>query len=470
MIRRFSINFALSSMVLDGFMVCISLAIATYLRPNLSSLPFAAEFPAFIATPWIVYLVFAVEWVAISLVFSVYDTKRNVRGIDEFISLTLAALLAAVALSGTLYLTYREVSRLLFLVFVVIAYLLMLGWRFCVRIVLLLTSHRPEKQRKVVIVGASATGIELANKIKENPHLGLTILGFIDDGQNQSNNHLEILGSIEETCDIILQKDVNDIVIALPQEAYQVMSILISQLHRIPVKIWVIPDYFRLALHKAAIEEFAGIPLLDLRAPELNEYQRMVKRTFDLVITIALLPIILPLMGIIAMAIRLGSPGKVLLKQPRAGENGRIFMMFKFRTMIDNAEEMRHLVEKHDEGGRIIHKTTDDPRVTRLGRILRRTSLDELPQFFNVLKGDMSLVGPRPELPYLVEQYEPWQRQRFVVPPGMTGWWQIQGRSERPMHLNTDDDLYYVQNHSLLLDIYILVKTIGVVILGKGAY
>jgi len=304
----------------------------------------------------------------------------------------------------------------------------------------------------------------------ENSKLGLRVLGFIDDNPNLFKNHSKILGSIDETITIIRNKDIDDVVITLPQKASQRISRLISELHRIPVKVWVIPDYFRLALHKAAIEEFAGIPLLDLRAPALNEYQRMVKRTFDLVITIIFIPVILPLMGIIALAIRLESPGQILLRQPRAGENGRIFNMYKFKTMIDNAEEMLHLVERIDAKGRIIHKVTDDPRVTKFGRILRRTSLDELPQFFNVLKGDMSLVGPRPELPYLVEQYEPWQRQRFVVPPGITGWWQIQGRSNKPMHLNTEDDLYYVQNHSLLLDIYILVKTIGVVILGRGAY
>ena len=144
--------------------------------------------------------------------------------------------------------------------------------------------------------------------------------------------------------------------------------------------------------------------------------------------------------------------------------------MLKFRTMQPEAEAMRQAVEHTDEQGHLIHKRLDDPRVTRIGRILRRASLDELPQLFNVLKGEMSLVGPRPELPYLVERYELWQRQRFAVPQGMTGWWQVNGRSDKPMHLNTEDDLYYVQNYSILLDIFILIRTIGVVIAGKGAF
>jgi lipopolysaccharide/colanic/teichoic acid biosynthesis glycosyltransferase len=138
--------------------------------------------------------------------------------------------------------------------------------------------------------------------------------------------------------------------------------------------------------------------------------------------------------------------------------------------MVANAEQIRNLVEYHDENGNIIHKIPNDPRVTHTGKFLRRTSLDELPQLYNILRGDMSLVGPRPELPYLVERYEPWQRKRFAVPQGLTGWWQVNGRSDKLMHLNTEDDLYYVQNFSLWLDLYILLKTISIVFLGKGAF
>jgi lipopolysaccharide/colanic/teichoic acid biosynthesis glycosyltransferase len=152
------------------------------------------------------------------------------------------------------------------------------------------------------------------------------------------------------------------------------------------------------------------------------------------------------------------------------GENGRIFHMLKFRTMIPNAERLRPMVEQVDEDGHMIHKRSDDPRVTRIGHILRRTSLDELPQVFNILKGEMSLVGPRPELPYLVEKYEAWQHRRFTVPQGLTGWWQVNGRSEKPMHLHTEDDLYYIQHYSVFLDILILFKTIGAVLQGKGAF
>jgi lipopolysaccharide/colanic/teichoic acid biosynthesis glycosyltransferase len=154
----------------------------------------------------------------------------------------------------------------------------------------------------------------------------------------------------------------------------------------------------------------------------------------------------------------------------RVGEGGRLFSMFKFRTMVQNAEALRSQVETTTPDGQIIHKTAEDPRVTRLGRFLRRTSLDELPQLFNVLLGSMSLVGPRPEMPYLVEHYQPWQRKRFAVPPGITGWWQVTGRSEKLMHLHTEDDLYYINHYSIWLDLQIMIRTLWVVLVGKGSY
>jgi exopolysaccharide biosynthesis polyprenyl glycosylphosphotransferase len=236
------------------------------------------------------------------------------------------------------------------------------------------------------------------------------------------------------------------------------------------VTVRVVPDYFNLALFRAVVEELGGMPLINLRAPALNDYQRLVKRCFDLIVGTLTVILALPFMLIIAVLIKRDSPGPIIFRQQRVGENGRLFRMLKFRTMVDGAEAHLGDVLRLNATGEILFKTPDDPRITRLGRFLRRTSLDELPQLFNVLKGEMSLVGPRPELPWLVERYEPWQHKRFAVPQGMTGWWQINGRSTKPMHLHTEDDLYYIQNYSLLLDIQILWKTFWVVIRRKGAF
>jgi len=166
----------------------------------------------------------------------------------------------------------------------------------------------------------------------------------------------------------------------------------------------------------------------------------------------------------------LGSPGPAIIGQERVGENGRLFKMLKFRTMVADADERIEEVLRRDDSGQLIHKAQNDPRVTKVGHVLRRFSLDELPQLLNVLKGDMSLVGPRPEMPWLVDRYESWQRKRFAVPQGITGWWQINGRSDKPMHLNTEDDLYYVYNYSLWFDVLILLRTPAAVLRGKGAF
>jgi exopolysaccharide biosynthesis polyprenyl glycosylphosphotransferase len=203
--------------------------------------------------------------------------------------------------------------------------------------------------------------------------------------------------------------------------------------------------------------------------PAMNGYQRAIKRVVDLTLAAVLLLIASPLMIVIAILIKLDSRGPILFRQQRVGENARRFDMLKFRSMSADAESRITEVLREIEGG-IVHKHKDDPRVTRLGRVLRRTSLDELPQLINVLMGDMSLVGPRPELPMFVDKYEPWQFERLRVPQGMTGWWQVNGRSDNPLHMNTDHDIYYVRNYSLLLDVRILLKTIWVVLRAKGAY
>jgi exopolysaccharide biosynthesis polyprenyl glycosylphosphotransferase len=196
----------------------------------------------------------------------------------------------------------------------------------------------------------------------------------------------------------------------------------------------------------------------------------MFKRIFDIAASAGLLLVLSPVLLLIALLIKLESPGPVFFLQERIGEQGRRFKMIKFRSMYAEADRRWQEVARRDEHGNLIHKLEDDPRVTRIGRKLRRTSLDELPQLINVLRGEMSLVGPRPEMPYIAAEYQPWQWQRFRVPPGITGWWQVNGRSDKPMHLHTEDDLYYIQNYSFWLDLRILLKTIAVVWQGHGAY
>lgn len=468
MFRRFSTNFAVFSIFLDAFLIDVGLFTATVLRAPLNNLPFLQKIGP-VHLPAILYVMFPVMWVGILLIFSVYDGRKNLKVMDEFVSLVLGSGLATISMAGVLYFSYRNISRFLFLMAAGLALALMLLWRSAARLIF-------RKQglhfqiRQVLILGAGQVGQQVRQQINQKPQLGLHIVGFLDDSVAKQRSSPEVLGPIESVRHFILDRHIDDVIIALPLAAHQRLTQVVYDLHDLPVHIWVIPDLFALALNRAAVDEFAGMPMLDLRAPALNEYQLMVKRAFDIAVSLIALPFALPVMGVAALAVHLDSPGPVFYRTRRVGQNGREFYMLKFRTMVDGAEKMLDQVACTDKNGNKIYKIPNDPRVTRIGRFLRRTSLDELPQLLNVLKGDMSLVGPRPEIPELVEHYDLWQRKRFAVPQGMTGWWQINGRSDKPMHLHTEEDLYYIQNYSIWLDLKILFRTVWVVFRHKGAF
>lgn len=458
-------------MILDGLVAAGGLYLAVSVRPQLDDiLRFTREVPGPVEINLALYPVFAVMWVLVLNLFSVYDGRKNFRLASELTNLTMGSLLAAVSMAGLLYFSFREISRALFGTYIVIAFCGMLLVRVVYRFVFSMNRQKGVQVRRVLIIGAGLVGQRIAEHIQQYTDLGLELAGFLDDDTEKRKNPL-VVGRLDDMRKIISNRNVKDVVLALPTWAFHRVNQLTTELHDLPVQVWVVPDYFALALNQARVEELAGIPMIDLRAPALNDYQRMVKRVFDILITLAVMPVAVPLMGLIALLIRLDTRGPIIFSQKRVGENGRLFNMLKFRSMVEGADQLHHLVEEVGPDGKILQdKTKTDPRVTRVGNFLRKTSLDELPQVFNVLRGEMSWVGPRPELPYLVEQYQPWQRRRFAVPQGITGWWQVNGRSDKPMHQNTEDDLYYVQNYSIWLDIVILLRTIWVVVRRKGAY
>ncbi len=470
MLRRFSINYAIFSMLLDALWVVIGLEAAVFLRPFLNGLPFVEPIPEQINLPPSIYISFPLVWVGILSAFAVYDGRKYLRVVDEYAMLTLGSLIASISMAGILYLSYRQISRALFFTFVLLVYILFLAWRGIARLGFHMRRDWPDVPRRVLIVGAGPLGMRIGDQIQNTRIENMRCVGYVDDEIGKDKTRPDLLGKFNDIRELIKEKAITDVVIALPHSVYQRLSEVVNITTDLPVKVWVALGFFDLALYKTDIEDFAGVPMLDLRAPALSEYQRLVKRGFDLVFGILALVLAFPLMALISIVIWIFSGRPVFFLQKRVGENGRIFEMYKFRTMVNNADQLMESVEQTDAEGNLIHKTEDDPRVTGIGRFLRKFSLDELPQLFNVVMGTMSLVGPRPELPYLVEKYQPWQRKRFAVPPGMTGWWQINGRSERVMHLHTEDDLHYINNYSLWLDILILIRTIWTVLLGKGAY
>ena len=466
--KRFSVNFAILSLLLDILLTATALYTAASLRPFLHDLPFLRPMPEVSLSPTI-YITVGALWTAVFLFTSIYDPKNIYKITDELQNVTIATALASLVFAGVLYLFFREFSRWLLLLFVILDLCFLLGWRLLARLIFRV-GRLPAVEKKVLIIGAGHVGRRVGQMINQTDWLGLNLVGYLDDTRGGPRQDLHILGKLVQARTIIQKEAIDDVVIALPQRAYGQINKLVVDLHDLPVNVRVVPDYFSLALYRASVDDFGGLPMINLRDPALNDVQRLVKRLFDLFVGGATFILILPLLGLIALAIKLDSAGPVFFRQQRVGENGRIFHMVKFRSMIVGAEGMQQEINGEDENGNTIHKVEDDPRVTRIGRFLRRTSLDELPQLINVLTGDMSLVGPRPEMPWLVGQYELWQRKRFAVPQGMTGWWQVNGRSDKPMHLHTEDDLYYIQNYSLWMDIYILLKTPWVVLRGKGAY
>jgi exopolysaccharide biosynthesis polyprenyl glycosylphosphotransferase len=413
-----------------------------------------------------IHLVVAVVFPATFLALSVYDVRRDTRPVGSPAALTRAVIVATFVFAGALYFSYRQVPRLLVIYFLVVDLAALAALRLLAGLGLRVFRRRGRALSRVLLVGAGEAAIMVSDALRRQFGDSVAIACCADEGPGPTN--LPWLGRLADVPALVRAHAVDEVILALPAEQYAQVEALTFALLNTPVRVRLVPDYLRLVFVQSSVESVGGVPLIGLREPRIAGGTWAVKRVFDVVVTILLLLALWPVMLIVALAIRLDSPGPILFSQQRVGENGRVFRMHKFRTMVADAEK-RPPPPDFDAEGRPRYKLAHDPRITRVGRFLRRMSLDELPQFFNVLKGEMSLVGPRPEVQFIVDGYEAWQRQRLAVPPGITGWWQVNGRSDLPMHLNTHLDLYYIRNYSLWLDLKILWMTVGVVIRGQGA-
>ncbi len=416
------------------------------------------------------HLLVAVVWGSVFLTLSVYDVRPERWPVGSARTLLAAVLVSAFVFAGVLYFSFRDTPRLL------VGYLLVFDLAFLAGLRLVAGAYVRRWREsgsplsRIIIVGTGDPAVAVGRALLRKGG-GVEVVGWADSNGMASNGPLElpILGTPAEVPDLTVQYGIDEVLLALPGEAYQLVEALVFALEALPVRVRLLPDFFKLVMVQSSVDSLDGLPLIGLREPSIDGPALLIKRLFDLGFTTFVLVILWPLLILIGVAIRLDSSGSVLYRQRRVGENGRLFEMFKFRTMVANAEKQTP-PQIRSADGKLFYKSAEDERITRVGRILRRTSLDEIPQLLNVLKGDMTLVGPRPEIPFIVEQYEPWQRQRLAAPQGITGWWQVNGRSDLPMHLNTQYDLYYIRNYSLWLDLKILFKTIGVVIRGQGAY
>jgi exopolysaccharide biosynthesis polyprenyl glycosylphosphotransferase len=260
------------------------------------------------------------------------------------------------------------------------------------------------------------------------------------------------------------------VIVTLPWTAREKIVELVDVCGAFDVRVRIVPDLFQLSLNRVDGESLNGIPLIAVRAPTIRGWRFRAKRAMDVAFTSVLLALTAPLMAVTALAILIDSRGPVLYRQLRVGRNGHVFTLFKFRSMRIDADVVREGLSHHNEATGPIFKMRRDPRVTRVGRVIRRLSLDELPQLWNVLRGDMSLVGPRPPMPGEVEEYQEWHHRRLEVAPGMTGLWQVSGRSKLTFDEMVMLDLFYAENWSLFLDLKILMRTVPTVLMGVGAY
>jgi exopolysaccharide biosynthesis polyprenyl glycosylphosphotransferase len=269
---------------------------------------------------------------------------------------------------------------------------------------------------------------------------------------------------------LIDRYNVDLVIITLPWQVQRKILRVVRECERKHVKVRTVPDMFELSLSQVQVEMLGGIPLLGLNGDaRFHTSSRLVKRGLDVVLTTLALPFAALVTGIVALAIRLDTPGPIFFTQERIGLNGKPFKVYKFRSMIANAEKYHDdLIRRTGEDPR--HpKVINDPRITRVGRWIRRFSIDEVPQIWNIVRGEMSWVGPRPATPAEVELYEPWHRQRLRILPGLTGLWQVSGRSEVPFEEMCLLDIYYIENWSLSLDFQILLRTVPHVLLAHGA-
>lgn len=469
--KEFSNRFLFFLLLFDILFTELALILAEATR---GVVPFGKESMGMTFIDLSIVVAIAFIWAFFLRVFGAYDPKRLSSFMDEAKAVILACLAGMLLLSSFFYLFNIEFrSRMLFGYFVGINLLLLLNYRLAARYIVKSMVAGGYYVRRVVLVGATKVGQELAYIIRNQPWTGLHVVGFVDDQEEVQGTDVEgrpVLGTTADLTQIITQCSVDEVIVALPSQEHDKLAGIVLSLRTHPVRVRVVPDLFEMVSVRAQVDDFWGIPLIGLRDPVITGFDRAFKRTFDIVISGILLLFLSPVMLAIGLAIKLDSSGPAQFKQERVGENCRLFWMYKFRTMVSGADKMVTKLEKTGVYGNGVYKVKEDPRVTRVGQFLRRMSLDELPQLINVLKGEMSLVGPRPEQPWIVERYQPWQLKRLSVMPGMTGWWQVNGRSDRPMCLNTEYDLYYIQNYSPLLDLVILWKTIWVVLRGRGAY
>ena len=462
MIKKHQLFFNLVQILLDAGTLTFAYAVAVILKLQLGAFTFTVT-QYFYNSVWMVTLGITVYYL-----MDAYSPMRS-RSFDKEVKiLTKAHAAAIVAIFSTQFLLNdHQYSRMISLVFAFFGLFLVLLQRFCVRRSLRYLRKNGYNLKHLLIIGSGPLGSEFARRVDTHSDFGYHIVGFLDDETGQPHNVAnKMLGGCNLLPTILESHTIDEVVVALPINSYNRYRGIVETCEKAGVRTRIIPDYYQfLPSGTPHIEEFDGMPLISIRKIPLdNPFRRFTKRTFDIGVSLAAIFVTFPIMVWIAIVIKLTSPGPLLFRQKRIGLNNRPFDMLKFRSMkVDTAFTAA-----------TTWTTSDDPRKTKFGSFLRKTSLDELPQFFNVLLGNMSVIGPRPERPFFVEQFKeevPKYMIKHQVKPGITGWAQVNGwRGDTSIKKRVECDIYYIENWELLLDVKIMFLTIYRGMINKNAY
>lgn len=414
-------------------------------------------------------------WLTALLVRGAYAVKALGAGSDEFVAVSQASVLAAGLVAMSAFMIRADLSRGFFLLTFVIGTPLLIAERYAVRMAVHQLRRRGHLQHRVVAVGAPAAVREVCEVLQRQVHVGYRVVGAcLPRGFEASDQGLgvPVLGTVDEVRSAVERVDAD--VVLVTGGGFSSAGDLRRvgwDLAGTDVDLVVAPSLMDVAGPRVHTRVVAGLPLVHVAEPQTDEAGGWSKRGFDVAVASTLLVLGAPLLGLIALAVKLADGGPVLFRQQRVGRDGDEFGMLKFRTMVADAERLRADLEgSNDLADGPLFKMREDPRVTRVGRLLRRFSLDELPQLWNVLRGQMSLVGPRPPLPDEVARYGTDVHRRLLVRPGMTGLWQVSGRSGLSWQDSVRLDLYYVDNWSIWGDLVIMLKTVREVLFSRSAF
>ena len=458
-----SLTFQLTYASIDAFLVC---AIGGLLLWALTVWPGRQPFSGPHGQPYVgIFLLYAALVVLGCGTQDLYRTPRDRSVLDESLMVTKAVGLATVLLVLFIFTSgYKDASRAILVSAGALNVVALSAWRYFKRQIILRRTIAGIGVSRVLIVGVGRLGLALDDLLRKNPHLGYSVCGFIDE--NPSSNS-RVLGTPSDLRHLALTRFVDELFITLPSDRAVVKAMLLEA-HQLRLGSKIVPDLYDGLGWSAPLHMLGGFPIMDLNWQPIPVVGLLIKRTLDILISSLALIIVAPFLALLAVLIRVDSEGQVLYVADRVGLKGKTFRCLKLRTMVSDADLQKAKLRSENERVGPFFKMENDPRITRVGRWLRRYSLDELPQLWNVLRGEMSLVGPRPHPVDDYQRYSIEHLRRLDVSPGLTGLWQVTSRSDPSFETNMALDLEYIEKWSLGLDLAILVKTIPAVLRAEG--